>query len=76
MDLAAARSYTEGAMPRLLEQHARLVAHPSIAFPGYPREPMDAIAADLLEMFREAGVSDVELLDIPGGYPEIGRAHV
>ena len=47
------------------------MAHPSVAFPGYPREPMDAIAADLLEMFREAGVTDVELLDIPGGYPAV-----
>lgn len=71
MDLAAARSYTQEAMPRLLEQHATLVSHPSVAFPGYPREPMDAIAADLLTMFREAGVDDVELLDIPGGYPAV-----
>ncbi|WP_409482941.1 M20/M25/M40 family metallo-hydrolase [Arsenicicoccus dermatophilus] len=71
MDLTAARDYAREAMPRLLEDHATLVSHPSIAFPGYPREPMDAIAQDLLEMFRRNGVPDVELLDIPGGYPAI-----
>ncbi|WP_286955954.1 MULTISPECIES: M20/M25/M40 family metallo-hydrolase [Arsenicicoccus] len=71
MDLSAARDYAREAMPRLLEDHATLVGHPSVAFPGYPREPMDAIAQDLLEMFRRNGVPDVELLDIPGGYPAI-----
>lgn len=71
MELAEAKRYAEAAMPRLLEHHATLVSHPSVAFPGYPRKPMDAIVPALIDMLREAGVENARPLEIPGGYPAI-----
>ncbi|GMA19741.1 M20/M25/M40 family metallo-hydrolase [Arsenicicoccus piscis] len=71
MDLASARAYADQAMPAVIDDLTTLVAHPSIAFPGYPREPMDAIVPELLDLFRRNGVEQVETLDVPGGYPAI-----
>lgn len=71
MNLEEAKAYAKGAMPRLLERHAELVSHPSIAFPGYPREPMDAIVPVLLDMFHEFGAPTAEVMEVPGGYPAI-----
>lgn len=71
MDLAAARAFTEHAMPGLLEAHARLVGHASVAFPGYPAEPMHAIGEDLVALFRASGVPQAELVEVPGDFPAL-----
>jgi len=72
MDLTHAREYAQKAMPQVIDDLRTLVGHSSIAFPGFPREPMDAIAEDLLAMFRRAGVEGVRLLDLgEGAYPSI-----
>ncbi|MGL5406127.1 MAG: M20/M25/M40 family metallo-hydrolase [Propionibacteriaceae bacterium] len=71
MDLTQAKAYAKGAMPRLLERHAELISYPSVAFPGYPREPMDAIVPVLLDMFTEFGIPNVGTLELEGGYPAI-----
>lgn len=72
MDLSQAREYASGAMPQVIEDLRTLVGHSSIAFPGFPEAPMKAIADDLLEMFRRAGVEGVRLLDLgEGAYPSI-----
>lgn len=71
MELTEAQAYAKKAMPHLLKWHATLVSHASCAFPGYPKEPMEAIVPDLLEMFRDMGVTNVEAMEIPGGYPAI-----
>lgn len=71
MELKQAQEYAAKVMPDLLKWHAKLISHPSCAFPGYPKEPMQAIVPDLLEMFKHFGVENVETLEIPGGYPAI-----
>lgn len=53
-------------MPGLRDDLARLVAIPSIAFPGFPDEPVAAAAQATLEILRDAGLHTAELLEIPG----------
>ncbi|HEY6888915.1 MAG TPA: M20/M25/M40 family metallo-hydrolase, partial [Solirubrobacter sp.] len=56
---------------RLQSDLERLVAIPSIAFEGYPREPLDA-AADLVEtLLRDAGAAEVRRVDVPGEAPTL-----
>lgn len=58
-------------MPEVLRDLERLVAIPSVAFPGYPAEPVHAMAAETLELFRSVGFENAELMDVPTGYPPI-----
>ncbi len=58
-------------MPSLLDRLAELVAIPSVAFPGYPAEPVHRMAERTLELFREVGFSDARFMDVPAGYPPI-----
>ncbi len=58
-------------MPQLLETLENLVAIPSIAFPGYPAEPVNEMAQRTLELFREAGFADAQLMGVPSGYPPV-----
>lgn len=53
-------------MPGLREDLARLVAIPSVAFPGFPEEPVTAAADATLKILRAAGLHDAELIEIPG----------
>jgi acetylornithine deacetylase/succinyl-diaminopimelate desuccinylase-like protein len=46
-------------MPELLADLERLVAIPSVAFPGYPPEPVAQMADETLRLFREAGFDAV-----------------
>src|SRR3954451_16209057 len=62
---------TTALMPDLLEDLARLVAIPSIAFPGYPAEPVEEMGRVTLEMFRAAGFTHAQLMEVPSGYPPI-----
>ena len=45
----------------------RLVRIPSIAFPGFPREPLDEAAATVAALLREAGLPDAEVLELGDG---------
>lgn len=58
-------------MPGLTRDLEELVAIPSIAFPGYPAEPVQRMGQVTLRMFREAGFTDARLMDVPSGYPPI-----
>ncbi len=62
---------TSALMPGVVEDLGRLVAIPSIAFPGYPSEPMEQMGSTTLQMFRDAGFTDARLMDVPSGYPPI-----
>ncbi|MDX8151932.1 M20/M25/M40 family metallo-hydrolase [Patulibacter brassicae] len=56
---------------RLRADLEALVALPSVAFPGFPTEPVRA-AADLTEeLLREAGLEDVVQIDVPGAAPAV-----
>jgi len=58
-------------MPGLLADLERLVAIPSVAFPGYPPEPVGQMADEALRLFRAAGFANAELRDVPSGYPPV-----
>ena len=59
------------AMPELVADLERLVAIPSIAFPGYPAEPVERMGAVALDLFQKAGFRDARLMEVPSGYPPI-----
>jgi PPK2 family polyphosphate:nucleotide phosphotransferase len=47
-------------MPGLLADLERLVSIPSVAFPGYPPEPVDRMAKEALRLFQDAGFANAE----------------
>ncbi len=58
-------------MPSLTEALERLVAIPSVAFPGYPAEPVEQMGREALDLVRAAGFTNAELMPVPSGYPPI-----
>ena len=65
------RARVDALMPEVKSDLAALSAIPSVAFPGFPPEPVMQAANATLELLRRYGVDDVRLLDIPGGYPSV-----
>ncbi|MGW3195152.1 M20/M25/M40 family metallo-hydrolase [Streptomyces sp. NPDC001118] len=61
----------EGLMEGLRADLVRLAAIPSVAFPGYPAEPVLAAHDLLVELLRGVGVEHVERIDLPGTAPVI-----
>ncbi len=74
-DPDALRQSLAAARPRLRADLEALVAVPSIAFDGYPGEPVAEAAALTERLLRDAGVRDVEQVPVPNGDPPavIGR---
>src|SRR4026209_1554206 len=70
-DVDGVRTAAKALMPEILQQLERMVAVPSVAFPGYPPEPVHEMAATVLELFQAAGISNAALQDVPDGYPPI-----
>jgi acetylornithine deacetylase/succinyl-diaminopimelate desuccinylase-like protein len=56
---------------RLRSDLERLVAIPSIAFDGYPRQPLDEAAALVEALLREAGAAEIQRVDVPGEAPTL-----
>jgi acetylornithine deacetylase/succinyl-diaminopimelate desuccinylase-like protein len=67
----ALRSKAAGMMPELLADLERLVRSPSVAFPGYPPEPVARMADETLRLFQEAGFANAALQQVPSGYPPV-----
>ena len=70
-DVDGVRTAAKAMLPDILQQLDRMVAVPSVAFPGYPPEPVHEMAATVLELFQAAGISNAALQDVPDGYPPI-----
>jgi acetylornithine deacetylase/succinyl-diaminopimelate desuccinylase-like protein len=73
---ADARTATtvESLLPQLKDDLAQLVAIPSVSAPGFPDETRPALhdAHDaLVELFRDAGVGGLDVLDLPDTAPII-----
>jgi acetylornithine deacetylase/succinyl-diaminopimelate desuccinylase-like protein len=62
---AALREGFERVRPRLVEDLARLVAIPSVAFEGYPREPLDRARDLVMSLLEEAGVERLWTIELP-----------
>jgi acetylornithine deacetylase/succinyl-diaminopimelate desuccinylase-like protein len=58
-------------MPTVIEELERLVGIASVAFPGYPSEPVEKMAEETLRLFRDVGFENARLMDVPSGYPPI-----
>ncbi|WP_433359780.1 M20/M25/M40 family metallo-hydrolase [Actinoplanes sp. CA-142083] len=58
-------------MPSLLTDLEHLVTIPSVAFPGYPAEPVELMGHQTLDLVRAAGFTNAELMPVPHGYPPI-----
>ncbi|EWT02672.1 peptidase M20 [Intrasporangium oryzae NRRL B-24470] len=71
MDVHEVVSKATELMPGLVKDLETLVAIPSIAFPGYPPEPVEEMGRVTLELFQKAGFSNAALMDVPSGYPPI-----
>ena len=71
MQVGNIRATASAMMPSLLDSLEALVAIPSVAFPGYPSEPVDRMADETLRMFRQVGFDNARFMDVPSGYPPI-----
>src|SRR5688572_7624503 len=65
------RAGVRAMMPEVLTDLEHLVGIPSVAFPGYPAEPVEEMASETLRLFREAGVANAALMEVPSGYPPV-----
>jgi len=64
-------SKTRALMPGVVQDLKCLIRYPSVAFPGYPREPVLAMADATVAVLREYGLCNARLIEIPGGYPAV-----
>ena len=71
MDSNQITARASGLMPGLLADLDKLVSIASVAFPGYPAEPVEEMGRVTLEMFREVGFTNARLMEVPSGYPPI-----
>ena len=71
MDTSTVASEVAARMPALIDDLKHLVAIPSVAFPGFPSEPVQRMGDAVVDLFRRSGVGSARLLDIPGGYPAV-----
>ncbi|MFD3402109.1 M20/M25/M40 family metallo-hydrolase [Kribbella sp. NPDC058693] len=65
------RSKVAGMMPELLADLEGFTKLASIAFPGYPPEPVHEMAAKTVEVMRAAGFRNAALQEVPDGYPPV-----
>src|SRR5215217_1030981 len=54
------------AMPAVRADLERLVRIPSVAFAGFPQEPVEQAAAATAQILTAAGLPGVRLIDVPG----------
>ena len=70
-DVDQARTAAAAMMPTIKEALDQMVAVPSVAFPGYPPEPVHQMADTVLGLFQEVGITNATLQEVPNGYPPI-----
>lgn len=59
---------TRAIMPDVIQDLKGLIRFPSVAFPGYPKEPVLAMADATVTLLRRYGLPDARLIEVPGGY--------
>ena len=65
------RAKVRDTMPETMADLARLVSHPSVAFPGWPAEPVLAAAQEAVGVLKRAGLADARMVHVPGGHPAV-----
>ncbi|HEY6566706.1 MAG TPA: M20/M25/M40 family metallo-hydrolase [Actinomycetota bacterium] len=71
MDTDGLRRRTAADMPRTVADLERLVAIPSIGYPGYDPADVRASAEATVQILRDAGCADVGLIELDGGHPAV-----
>ncbi|WP_028060457.1 M20/M25/M40 family metallo-hydrolase [Candidatus Solirubrobacter pratensis] len=71
MDEQTLREAVRADAPRIRSDLERLVALPSIAFPGFPREPLNAAAELVIGLLRDAGAPSVRAVEVPDEAPSV-----
>ncbi|MEK0101210.1 hypothetical protein WDA79_22380 [Streptomyces sp. A475] len=71
MDARELQAEVDGLMDGLRADLERLAAIPSIAFPGFPAEPVRERHDLLAGLLRECGVERVERIDLPDTAPVV-----
>ncbi|MFB8271467.1 M20/M25/M40 family metallo-hydrolase [Streptomyces sp. NPDC055955] len=71
MDARELQAEVDGLMDGLRADLERLAAIPSIAFPGFPAEPVREAHDLLAGLLRECGVERVERIDLPDTAPVV-----
>lgn len=71
MDIAQLTAKVDTLMPQVAADLKRLAEIPSIAFPNYPKEKVVECHDLLVELLRDAGVQDLEDLNLPDTSPII-----
>jgi acetylornithine deacetylase/succinyl-diaminopimelate desuccinylase-like protein len=66
-----ARAAAAAMMPTIKEELDQMVAVPSVAFPGYPPEPVHQMAETVQGLFKDVGIANAALQEVPTGYPPI-----
>jgi len=71
MNADALRQTVADLMPGLRAHLERLVRLPSVAFEGFPEEPVQQAGDAAAELMMRAGLPEVRLVDIPGAPPAV-----
>jgi cysteinylglycine-S-conjugate dipeptidase len=71
VDTPTLRARNASLMPEAMKDLRRLVSQASISFPGFPPEPVHAMAKEVVDLFTRVGVPGVRLLDLGEGYPAV-----
>lgn len=71
MDTNQIRHAVDEAMPASVADLERLVRIPSVAFPGFEPAPVREGAEATASVLAAAGLPDVRLLELDGGYPAV-----
>jgi acetylornithine deacetylase/succinyl-diaminopimelate desuccinylase-like protein len=61
--------------PRITDELSRLVAIPSVGYDGYDPAHVRASAEATAETLRNAGLADVQLIELDGGHPAVFGRH-
>jgi acetylornithine deacetylase/succinyl-diaminopimelate desuccinylase-like protein len=70
-DVDQARAAAAAMMPTIKEELDQMVGAASVAFPGYPPEPVHQMAETVLGLFTAVGIENASFQDVPTGYPPI-----
>ncbi|HVP96955.1 M20/M25/M40 family metallo-hydrolase [Methanoregula sp.] len=65
------RAKVQALMPGVIDDLKALIRYPSVAFPGYPGEPVRGMADATVALLERYGLSGARLIDVPGGYPAV-----
>jgi acetylornithine deacetylase/succinyl-diaminopimelate desuccinylase-like protein len=61
----------KGMMPEVIKDLSDLIGHPSVAFPGYPPEPVHQMAEATVDLLHRYGITNALQIEVPDGHPVV-----